>query len=300
VDVAISGASGLLGSALTASLQAEGHRVLRFVRGGVTGGDTIGWDPDEGRIDAPALEGLDAVVHLAGQGIGEHRWTPEQKRRIRESRTKGTAALAGAVASREHKPKVFVSASAVGYYGDRGDEMLTEDSKPGTGFLPEVCTAWEAETKPASDAGIRTVILRTGIVLSPQGGALKQMLLPFRLGLGGKQGSGKQWMSWIAIDDHVAAMRAALDDERLRGPLLFTAPNPVTNADFAHALGHVLHRPTVLPTPMLPLKLRYGGELVDTLLLSGQRATPTRLVAVGFRFEYPVLEPALESMLHGT
>jgi hypothetical protein len=300
VDVAISGASGLLGSALSASLQADGHRVLRFVRGGLTGDDTISWDPDEGRIDAPALEGLDAVVHLAGEGIGEHRWTPEQKRRIQESRTKGTAALAGAVASREHKPKVFVSASAVGYYGDRGDEILTEDSEPGTGFLPEVCTAWEAETRPASDAGIRTVILRTGIVLSPQGGALKQMLLPFRLGLGGKQGSGKQWMSWIAIDDHVAAMRAALDDERLRGPVLLTAPNPVTNADFAHGLGHVLHRPTVLPTPMLPLKLRYGGELVDTLLLSGQRATPTRLEAVGFRFEYPVLEPALESMLHGT
>jgi uncharacterized protein len=289
-----------LGSALTASLQADGHRVLRFVRGGVTGGDTIGWDPDEGRIDAPALEGLDAVVHLAGEGIGEHRWTPEQKRRIRESRTKGTAALAGAVASREHKPKVLVSGSAVGYYGDRGDEPLTEDSKPGTGFLPEICTAWEAETRPASDAGIRTVILRTGIVLAPQGGALKQMLLPFRLGLGGRQGSGKQWMSWIAIDDHVAAMRAAIDDERLRGPLLLTAPNPVTNADFAHALGHVLHRPTVLPTPMLPLKLRYGSELVDSLLLSGQRATPARLEAVGFRFEYPVLEPALESLLHGT
>ena len=274
--------------------------MLRFVRGGVTGGDTIGWDPDEGRIDAPALEGLDAVVHLAGEGIGEHRWTTEQKRRIRESRTKGTAALAGAVASREHKPKVLVSGSAVGYYGDRGDEPLTEDSKPGTGFLPEICTAWEAETRPASDAGIRTVILRTGIVLAPQGGALKQMLLPFRLGLGGRQGSGKQWMSWIAIDDHVAAMRAAIDDERLRGPILLTAPNPVTNADFAHALGHVLHRPTVLPTPMLPLKLRYGSELVDTLLLSGQRATPTRLEAVGFRFEYPVLEPALESLLHGT
>jgi uncharacterized protein (TIGR01777 family) len=289
-----------LGSALTASLQADGHRVLRFVRGGVTGGDTIGWDPDEGRIDAPALEGLDAVVHLAGEGIGEHRWTTEQKRRIRESRTKGTAALAGAVASREHKPKVLVSGSAVGYYGDRGDEPLTEDSKPGTGFLPEICAAWEAETRPASDAGIRTVILRTGIVLAPQGGALKQMLLPFRLGLGGRQGSGKQWMSWIAIDDHVAAMRAAIDDERLRGPILLTAPNPVTNADFAHALGHVLHRPTVLPTPMLPLKLRYGSELVDTLLLSGQRATPTRLEAVGFRFEYPVLEPALESLLHGT
>jgi uncharacterized protein len=299
VDVAISGASGLLGSALAASLQADGHRVLRFVRGGVTGDDTIGWDPDAGRIDAPALEGLDAVVHLAGEGIGERRWTDEQKRRILESRTKGTAALAGAVASRENKPKVLVSASAVGYYGDRGDEMLTEDSPPGSGFLSDICTAWEAETKPAIDAGVRTVHLRTGIVLTPRGGALKSMLLPFRLGLGGKQGSGKQWMSWIALSDHIAAMRAAIDDERLRGPLILAAPNPVTNADFAHALGHVLHRPTVLPTPLLPLKLRFGSELVETLLLSSQRATPARLEAVGFRFEFPVLEPALESMLHG-
>jgi uncharacterized protein (TIGR01777 family) len=185
VDVAISGAHGLLGTALTASLQADGHRVLRFVRGGVTGDDTIGWDPETGRIDAPALEGLDAVVHLAGEGIGERRWTDEQKRRILESRTKGTAALAGAVASRENKPKVLVSASAVGYYGDRGDEMLTEDSPPGTGFLTDICKAWEAETKPAIDAGVRTVHLRTGIVLTPHGGALKSMLLPFRLGLGG-------------------------------------------------------------------------------------------------------------------
>jgi uncharacterized protein (TIGR01777 family) len=300
VDVAISGASGLLGTALAASLQADGHRVLRFVRGGVTQGDDISWDPEEGRIDAPALEGLDAVVHLAGEGIATHRWTPEQKRRIRESRAKGTAVLAAAVASREHRPRVLVSASAIGYYGSRGDEILTEDSAPGTDFLAEVCTTWEAETRPAADAGVRTVLVRNGIVLSADGGALKQMLLPFRLGLGGKQGSGKQWMSWIAIDDEIAALRAAIDDDRLRGPVNLVGPNPVTNADFATALGHVLHRPTVLPTPMLPLKLRYGGELVDSLLLVSQRVAPTRLEAVSFPFQYPVLEPALEAILSGS
>jgi uncharacterized protein (TIGR01777 family) len=297
VDVAISGASGLLGSALADSLRADGHRVLRFVRGGITGDDQIGWDPDAGRIDAPALEGIDAVVHLAGESIGEHKWTPDQKRRIHDSRTKGTAVLAAAVASREQKPRVFVSASAVGYYGDRGDEILTEDSAPGEGFLAGVCRDWEDETRPAADAGVRTVNVRTGIVLARHGGALKQMLLPFRLGLGGKQGSGKQWMSWIAIDDHIAALRCAIDDERLRGAVDFTAPNPVTNADFAHALGRALHRPTVLPTPMFPLKLRYGAELVDALLLAGQRVLPARLEAIGFPFRYPVLAPALEAIL---
>jgi uncharacterized protein len=297
VDVAISGASGLLGSALADSLRADGHRVLRFVRGGLTGDDRIGWDPDAGRIDAPALEGIDAVVHLAGESIGGRKWTPEQKRRIRESRTTGTAVLAAAVASREQKPRVFVSASAVGYYGNRGDEILTEDSPPGDGFLAGVCRAWEDETKPAADAGVRTVIVRTGIVLAKHGGALQQMLLPFRLGLGGKQGSGKQWMSWITLDDHVAALRATIDDERLRGAVDLTAPNPVTNADFAHALGRALHRPTVLPTPMFPLKLRYGTELVETLLLDGQRVMPARLEAIGFPFRYPVLAPALEAIL---
>jgi uncharacterized protein (TIGR01777 family) len=300
VDVAISGASGLLGRALAASLQADGHRVVRFVRGGVTHDDEIGWDPDEGRIDAPALEGIDAVVHLAGEGIATHRWSAQQKQRIRDSRSKGTSVLAGAVASRERRPRVLVSASAIGYYGNRGDEILTEDSPPGDDFLAGVCTTWEAETKPAADAGVRTVIVRTGIVLSAEGGALKNMLLPFRLGLGGKQGTGKQWMSWIAIDDEVAALRAAIDDDRLRGPVNVVAPNPVTNADFARALGNVLHRPTVLPTPLLPLKLRYGGELVDSLLLVSQRVSPTRLEAVSFRFRYPVLEPALESLLRGS
>jgi uncharacterized protein (TIGR01777 family) len=298
VDVVISGASGLIGSALTKSLVSDGHRVLRLVRGGVTNGDDIGWDPDDGRIDAPALEGVDAVVHLAGAGIGDQRWTDEHKRAIRESRVRGTAALAGAIASRERKPRVFVSGSAIGYYGSRrGDELLTEDSAPGDDFVAQVAQVWEAEAQPAADAGVRTVNSRTGIVLAKQGGALKQMLLPFKLGLGGKQGPGTQWMSWIALVDEIAAIRAAIDDERLLGPVNLVAPNPVTNAEFAQTLGKALHRPTVLPTPLLPLKLRYGSELVESLLLGSQRVVPKQLEAVNFAFTYPVLASALEAML---
>jgi uncharacterized protein (TIGR01777 family) len=297
VDVAITGASGLLGSALTSSLQADGHRVLRLVRGGVTNDDEIGWDPDAGRIDAPALEGIDSVVHLAGAGIGDSRWTADRKRRILESRVKGTSLLAAAVASRERKPRVFVTASAVGYYGDRGDELLDEDSAPGDDFLADVCKRWEGESRPALDAGIRVVNLRTGIVLARHGGVLQRMLLPFRLGLGGKQGSGRQWMSWIALTDHVAVMRAAMDDARLAGPVAVTSPNPATNAEFVAALGRALNRPTVLATPMFALKLRYGGELVDSLLLASQRVRPSRLEAVSFPFRYPVLAPALEAIV---
>jgi len=297
MDVAISGASGLIGTALSASLRADGHRVLRLSRGGVTGDDMIGWDPEAGRIDAPALEGLDAIVHLAGAGIGEKRWTDEQKQRIRESRVRGTAVLAAAVASRERKPTVFVSASAIGYYGNRGDEVLREDSAPGADFLAEVCVAWEAETKPASEAGVRTVLMRNGIVLDPHGGALAQMLLPFKLGIGGKQGSGKQWMSWITLADEIGAIRHALDHDSMRGAVNAVAPNPVTNAEFASTLGHVLHRPTVLPTPMLPLKLRYGGELVEALLLGSQRVEPARLQAAGYEFASPTLEVGLRSVL---
>jgi len=210
---------------------------------------------------------------------------------------RGTAVLAAAVASREEKPRVFVSASAIGYYGNRGDELLTEDSAPGDDFLSHLCAAWESETQPAADAGVRTVNIRTGIVLARQGGALQRMLLPFRLGLGGKQGSGKQWMSWITLADEVAAIRAAINDERFRGPINLTAPNPVTNEEFAHTLAQVLHRPAVLPTPLLPLKLRYGSELVETLLLVSQRVLPTRLEANGFSFRNPVLEPALTAIL---
>ncbi len=297
MDVAISGASGLIGTALAASLRADGHRVLQLRRRGVTAGDTIGWDPDAGRIDAPALEGIDAVVHLAGEGIGERRWTSEQKQRIRDSRVRGTAVLAGAIASRERKPRVFVSASAVGYYGNRGDEILTEDSPPGDDFLAQVCVAWEAEAQPAADAGVRTVNTRTGIVLDTHGGALKNMLLPFKLGLGGKQGSGRQWMSWIALADEVGAIRHVIDHDDVRGPVNLVAPNPVTNAEFAATLGRALHRPTILPTPLLPLKARYGAELVRSLLLGSQRAEPARLLASGYEFTCPSLAGALQEIL---
>jgi len=294
LDVAISGASGFIGSALSASLRADGHRVLRLTRGGVTSGDAIGWNPDAGRIDAPALEGLDAVVHLAGEGIGEHRWTADQKRSIRESRVRGTAVLAGAVASRERKPEVFVSGSAIGYYGDRGDEVLTEHSGPGDDFLSQVCVAWEAETQPASDAGVRTVLARTGIVLDTRGGVLARMLLPFKLGIGGRQGSGKQWMSWIALADQVGAIRHAIDHGSVRGPVNLVAPNPVTNANFARTLGHALRRPTIFPTPLLALKLRFGPELVESLLVASQRVVPAQLVDSGYEFTSSSLDAALQ------
>ena len=297
MDVAITGASGLIGRALSASLQSDGHRVLRFQRGGVTAGDTIGWDPDAGRIDAPALEGLDAVVHLAGEGIGEHRWTDEQKRRIRDSRVRGTAVLAAAVASRERRPHVLVSGSAVGYYGDRGSEVLTEESAPGNDFLAQLCVDWEAETAPATEAGVRTVLTRTGIVLDAHGGALQRMLLPFKLGLGGRQGSGTQWMSWIALADEVGAIRFAIENDAVSGPTNLVAPNPVTNAEFAATLGRALHRPTFLPTPLLPLKLRFGAELVDTLLMVSQRVAPAQLEAAGYQFRFDSLEAALRAVV---
>jgi uncharacterized protein len=297
LDVAISGASGLIGSALSKSLRADGHRVLRFSRGGVTGVDTIGWDPETGRIDAPALEGVDAVVHLAGEGIGEHRWTDEQKQKIRDTRVRGTATIAGAIASRARKPRVFVSGSAIGYYGNRGDEVLTEQSAPGDDYLAQVCVAWEAETAIAAEAGVRTVLIRTGIVLDAHGGALARMLLPFKLGLGGKQGKGTQWMSWIALVDEVGAIRHAIEHDAVRGPVNVVAPNPVMNADFAHTLGTALHRPTVLPTPLLPLKLRFGGELVESLLLFSQRVTPAQLQATGYSFTCPSLDAALSVVL---
>jgi uncharacterized protein (TIGR01777 family) len=297
VDVVISGARGLIGTALSASLRSDGHTVFELRRGGVTEGNEIGWDPDAGRIDAPALEGIDAVVHLAGENIGEKRWTDEQKLRIRTTRVRGTSVLAAAVASREQKPQVFVSASAIGIYGNRGDEILTEDSPLADDYLADVCRAWEAETQPAADAGVRTVNLRTGIVLARHGGALERMLTPFKLGLGGRQGSGKQWMSWIALDDEIGAIRAAIENSVLTGPVNCTAPNPVTNNDFAHTLARVLHRPAVLPTPLFPLKARFGPELVETLLLFSQRVVPAKLEAAGYAFHYPVLESALEAVL---
>lgn len=295
--VLVSGSHGLIGTELVRRLEQEGHRVVRLVRQAGAAGGGVVWDPQAGSIDAAALEGFDAVVHLAGEGIGERRWTPEQKLRILESRTAGTSLLVGALAAVREKPGVLVSASAVGFYGSRGDEVLDERSASGEGYLARVCREWEAAATPAGDAGIRTVLLRSGVVLSPAGGALRRMLLPFRLGLGGRQASGRQWMAWVSLADEVGAILHALAIESLVGPVNSVAPNPVTNAEFAHTLASVLHRPSILPTPLLALKLRYGTELVEEMLIAGQRVVPERLTESGYEFVHPTLESALRAEL---
>jgi len=299
MDIVISGASGFIGTALTASLRADGHRVAHLVRpgGAAPGPDAIAWDPAAASIDAAGLEGVDAVVNLSGAGIGDRTWSAERKAEIRDSRTSTTGLLARTLAALSSPPQVFVSSSAIGFYGDRGDEVCTEASAPGSGFLAEVCTAWEDAARPAADAGLRVVYARTGIVLDPAGGVLQRLLLPFRLGIGGRLGSGRQWMSWISLADEVAALRACIDRPGLSGPVDLTAPVPVTNAEFTATLGTVLKRPTFLPTPLAPLKLRYGGELVQALMLDGQRVLPERLLAAGFSFAHPDLESALRAML---
>lgn len=287
----------MIGSALASALGRDGHRVVRLVRDGAGSADTIRWDPAAGTIDAAGLEGVGAVVHLAGAGIGDKKWTPERKREIRESRVQGTTLLCDALAGLERKPAVLVSASGVDYYGAHGDEVLTEEGPSGDGFLAEVCLAWEAATAPAEQAGLRVVRMRTGPVLSTDGGVLKRMLFPFRAGLGGRIGTGKQWMSWISIVDHVGAIRHVLGRDDLAGPLNSTAPNPVTNAEYTKTLGSVVRRPTAIPTPITPLKVLYGMELVHSLLLTGQRVLPKRLLDSGYRFEHPELEPALRALL---
>lgn len=297
MDVAITGASGLIGSALVPALERDGHRVVRLVRSDPAGPDTLHWDPAAGRIDAAGLEGIGAVVHLAGAGIGDKKWTPERKREISESRTRGTTLLADALAGLDSKPNVLVSASGVDYYGAQGDEVLTEASPAGSGFLADVCIDWEAATAPAEQAGIRVVRLRTGPVLSADGGVLKRMLFPFKTGLGGRIGTGRQWMSWISIVDHVRAIGHVLDRDDVSGPVNSTAPSPVTNAEYTKTLGRVVRRPTAIPTPIRPLKMLYGMELVHSLLLTGQRVVPQRLLDTGYRFDHSELEPALRSLL---
>jgi uncharacterized protein len=301
MDVVISGASGLIGSALTTSLAAHGHRPIALVRPGGKGAPagaagTIDWDPAQGRIDRTALDGVDAVVHLAGAGIGDKRWTDDYKRTLLASRLDTTSTLAGAIAQLDRKPSVFLSGSAIGVYGAAGDEVLTEASPAGRGFLADICVQWEAAAQPAIDAGIRTAFLRTGIVLSPKGGALAKQLPIFKLGLGGKFGNGRQYQSWVTIADEVAAIEHLLTAD-VRGPVNLTAPGPVTQASFAKTLGKVLKRPVFAPVPRFAPALLLGGELADNLLFTGQRVTPTVLPSSGFTFSHPELEGALRSLL---
>ena len=296
MDVAITGSSGLVGTALADALHRRGDHVIPVLRGHGLG---LRWDPELGTIDAAGFDGLDAVVHLAGEGIAEKKWTPAQKVRIRESRVWGTALLATTLAGLARPPSVLVSGSAIGWYGNRGDEPLTEASAPGPSgdFLTEVCTVWEGATAPAEAAGIRTVHLRTGIVLSKDGGALARMIMPFKLGVGGRIGSGRQYMSWISIADEVGAILHVIDTPALAGAVNATAPRPVTNLEFTKTLGSVLHRPTVLPTPLLPLKLVYGAELVQHLLVDGARVLPARLEGSGYEFAHPTLNAALNALI---
>lgn len=297
MHIAVTGASGLLGSALLSFLSGGGHRLTRLVRPGATAGAAvIEWDPQTGRLEAGALEGLDGVVHLAGENIAAKRWTAGQKARIRDSRVAPTQLLSETLARLSRPPKVLVCASAIGLYGDRGAELMAEDSPAGSGFLAEVCEAWEAASQAARDAGIRTVLLRIGVVLSPAGGALARMLLPFRLGAGGVIGTGEQYWSWIGLDDVVGAIHHALLTATLEGPVNAVAPQPVTNREFTKTLGRVLSRPTLLPLPGFVARLALG-EMADDLLLSSTRVEPARLLASGYSFRHPELEGALRHCL---
>jgi uncharacterized protein len=296
-DVVVAGASGLIGSALVATLQQRGRQVRRLVRpGGQQGPDTIAWDPAAGRIDAGALEGAGAVVNLAGKAVGPHRWTEAHKTEVLESRTRSTSLLAKTMAALQNPPPVLVNASASGYYGDRGDEILTEVAPPGNGFLAGVCQAWEAATAPASEAGIRVAMLRTGIVLSPAGGALGAMLPIFKLGLGGKIGSGTQWWSWIDLEDEVGAILHLVDHDQASGPFNLAAPDPVTNAGFTALLAKALGRPAALTAPKFMLRAALGGFADETLLVS-QRLSPVKLLDSGYRFLSTDLLGALQVML---
>lgn len=295
MDVAITGASGLIGSALSDTLRAAGHTV-RAVSRSAGGPGTVVWDPAAGTIDADGLAGVDAVVHLAGEGIADKRWSDAQKQRIRASRVDGTTLIARLVAELDPKPSVLLSGSAIGYYGDRGDEVLTESSPPGDGFLPEVVTAWEAATAAAAEAGVRVAHLRTGIVLSSDGGALAKQLPLFKVGLGGRLGSGQQWIPWISLEDEVGAIVHLLTAD-VEGPVNLTAPEPVTNATFTQTLADVLGRPAVLPIPRFGPELLLGKELAQDLLYSSARVVPSVLEGDGFRFAHRELEGALRSVL---
>lgn len=300
MDVAITGASGLIGQALSAELMAAGHAITRLVRRAPTSESEIAWDPDAGHLEPSSLQGVDAVVHLAGEGIADRRWTKAQKQRILESRTRGTHLVADAMARLAQEggpggpgPRVLVSASGIHYYGERGDTTVDEDSGPGDGFLAGVVRAWEGAADPAREAGLRVVHPRIGIVQSKEGGALGKIMPLFRFGLGGRLGSGRQYWSWVSMDDVVGLIRHALETDSLEGPVNLTAPHPVTNAEYTATLGSVLRRPAVLPVPRFGPALLLGRELADELLFTSIRVVPERALASGYTFRHPKLEACL-------
>ncbi|MFJ8849371.1 TIGR01777 family oxidoreductase [Streptomyces sp. NPDC102437] len=293
--IAVTGASGLIGAALMRSLRADGHEVVRLVRHPARAGDEVEWDPKRGYVDVAGLVGCDAVVHLAGAGVGDHRWTAAYKREIRDSRVLGTAAIAEAVASLDVPPKVLLSGSAIGYYGDTGDRAVDESAPAGEGFLPSVCVEWEAATAPAEEAGVRTVHARTGLVVGREGGAWGRLFPLFRAGLGGRLGDGRQYWSFIALHDEVAALRHILDTESLSGPVNLTGPDPVTNREVTAAMGRVLHRPTLFTAPAPALRIALGDFAED--VLASQRVLPGQLLDSGFVFAFPGIDAAIRAAL---
>jgi uncharacterized protein (TIGR01777 family) len=297
VRVAVTGSHGLIGRHVVVALEGRGDTVVRVVRGSPGNGE-VGWDPASGRLDPRGLE-VDAVVHLAGVGIASRRWNEAHKRAVRDSRVQGTALVATEVGRQTaaHRPRVLVSASAVGVYGNRTDEILSESSAPGTGFLAQLCQEWEAAARPAADAGVRTVWLRSGIVQASDGGALRPQVPLFKAGLGARLGSGRQWVSWVAIDDEVGAILHALDTDGVVGPLNAVAPAPVTNAAYTAALARALNRPAVLSVPAVALRLALGAEMADETLLASQRVMPEVLAATGYQWRQPGLEPALRQLV---
>jgi len=296
--VLMTGSSGLIGTALRSCLGRGGHDVRRLLRTASASTDATSWNPADGTFAPGAFDGIEAVIHLAGESIAGGRWTAARKTRIRESRVTGTRQLCETLARLDTPPRTLVAASAIGFYGDRGNEILDESASVGSGFLPEVCQAWEDAVEPARDRGLRVVHLRTGIVLSPHGGALAQMLWPFKLGLGGVLGGGDQYMSWVAIDDMLGIVEHALTDESMTGPVNAVAPQAVSNREFTKTLGAVLGRPTFLPAPAFALRVVLG-EMADALLLGSARVDPAALLTTGFEWRYPNLDGALRHVLRG-
>ena len=295
MHIAVTGSHGLVGTAMISAMTKVEHQVTRLVRG-QTGVGSVVWDPTAESFDSSVLQGVDAVVHLAGENIASSRWTSQVKERIRRSRIQGTRLLAEGLAAMPNPPRVFISASAIGYYGDCGDELLDENSPSGDGFLADTALQWEAATQPASDAGIRVVRMRIGVILSPQGGALAKMLLPFKLGAGGRVGNGRQWWSWIALDDVVGAVLHLLSNDAISGPVNVVSPNPVSNSVFTKILGRELKRPTIFPMPAVVARIVLG-EMANELLLASTRVQPERLLETGYQFQQPELSAALQCLL---